>query len=71
MGKECALEPEVRHRIVERCITVTRDIVGMNFDTDTGYGSMGDDESDFGTVSEPEPESATEEVPIPAYEYDS
>ncbi|KAI3320225.1 hypothetical protein HD806DRAFT_524897 [Xylariaceae sp. AK1471] len=64
-GKECALEPEVRHQIVERCIAVTRDIVGMNFDTDTGYGSMSDDESDYETISESEPESATEEVHPP------
>ncbi|KAI8631073.1 hypothetical protein F5Y19DRAFT_463445 [Xylariaceae sp. FL1651] len=59
-GKECALEPDVRHQIVERCLAVTRDIVGMNFDTDTGYGSMTDAETDHETVSDVEPESQDE-----------
>ncbi|KAJ2976708.1 hypothetical protein NUW58_g8018 [Xylaria curta] len=69
-GKECILEPEVRRRIVERCLSVTRGIVGMNFDTDTGYGSMSETDSDYGTISdteldvvpesEPEPESTAE-----------
>ncbi|TGJ88512.1 hypothetical protein E0Z10_g218 [Xylaria hypoxylon] len=65
-GKECALEPEIRHRIVGRCLDVTRGIVGMNFDTDTGYESMSDTESDLGTISdaelelEPEPELESE-----------
>ncbi|KAI1260218.1 hypothetical protein F5Y18DRAFT_420323 [Xylariaceae sp. FL1019] len=54
-GKECALEPEVRNQIVQRCIAVTRGIVGMDFDTDTGYGSMSDsEETDHGTASETE-----------------
>ncbi|KAI0506046.1 helix-loop-helix DNA-binding domain-containing protein [Xylaria bambusicola] len=59
-GKECALEPDIRHRIVGRCLAVTRVIVGMNFDTDTGYGSMSDTESDYGTISDPEPEPEVE-----------
>ncbi|KAI3333888.1 helix-loop-helix DNA-binding domain-containing protein [Ustulina deusta] len=62
-GKECALEPEIRHRIVGRCLAVTRVIVGMNFDTDTGYGSMSDTESDYGTISDPDPEPEPEPEP--------
>jgi len=65
-GKACALEAEVRHQIVERCIAVTRDIVGMNFDTDTGYGSMSDDEadeeSDTRILTDSESESFTESL---------
>ncbi|KAI2633228.1 hypothetical protein GGS26DRAFT_582142 [Hypomontagnella submonticulosa] len=38
-GKDCGLEPEVRHQMIERCLTVTRGVVGMGLDTDTGYGS--------------------------------
>ncbi|KAI1388009.1 uncharacterized protein F4822DRAFT_437767 [Hypoxylon trugodes] len=38
-GKDCGLEPEVRHQMVERCLAVTRGVVGMGLDTDTGYGS--------------------------------
>ncbi|KAI2617810.1 hypothetical protein GGR54DRAFT_198271 [Hypoxylon sp. NC1633] len=38
-GKDCGLEPEVRHQMVDRCLTVTRGVVGMGIDTDTGYGS--------------------------------
>ncbi|KAI0201559.1 helix-loop-helix DNA-binding domain-containing protein [Astrocystis sublimbata] len=53
-GKECSFDPEIRHRIVDRCLAVTRGIVGMNFDTDTGYGSMSDTESDYGTISDEE-----------------
>ncbi|KAI1429778.1 helix-loop-helix DNA-binding domain-containing protein [Xylaria sp. FL1777] len=59
-GKESALEPEIRHRIVGRCLAVTRVIVGMNFDTDTGYGSMSETDSDYGTISDPDPEPEPE-----------
>ncbi|KAI0419324.1 helix-loop-helix DNA-binding domain-containing protein [Xylaria grammica] len=62
-GKEHALEPEIRHRIVGRCLAVTRGIVGMDFDTDTGYESMSETESDYGTVSDPEPEPEQEPEP--------
>ncbi|KAI1758084.1 helix-loop-helix DNA-binding domain-containing protein [Xylaria castorea] len=55
-GKECSFEPEIRQQIVDRCLSVTRGIMGMNFDTDTGYGSMSDTESDYGTISDPEPD---------------
>ncbi|OTA82238.1 hypothetical protein M434DRAFT_84882 [Hypoxylon sp. CO27-5] len=37
--EDCGLEPEVRHQMVERCLAVTRGVVGMGLDTDTGYGS--------------------------------
>ncbi|KAI0408418.1 helix-loop-helix DNA-binding domain-containing protein [Xylaria palmicola] len=59
-GKECTLEPEIRHRIVDRCLAVTRGIVGMDFDTDTGYGSMSETDSDYGTISDPDPEPEPE-----------
>ncbi|KAI2633468.1 hypothetical protein GGS21DRAFT_539707 [Xylaria nigripes] len=61
-GKGISLDPEIRHQIVKRCLVVTGGIVGMRFDTDTGYGSMSDAESDYGasSVSDPEPERTTE-----------
>jgi hypothetical protein len=62
-GKESALDPEIRRQIVDRCIAVTRGIVGMDFDTDTGYGSMSDSESDDGTISDSETELSVESVP--------
>ncbi|KAI1134124.1 hypothetical protein F5Y05DRAFT_406756 [Hypoxylon sp. FL0543] len=37
--EDCGLEPEIRHQMVERCLAVTRGVVGMGLDTDTGYGS--------------------------------
>ena len=63
-GKECALDPEIRHRIVGRCLAVTRGIVGMNFDTDTGYGSMSDTDSDYGTISDREPDLEPEAAEV-------
>ncbi|KAK6956508.1 hypothetical protein Daesc_001786 [Daldinia eschscholtzii] len=45
-GKDCGLEPEVRHQMIERCLTVTRGVVGMGIDTDTGYGSMSESDDD-------------------------
>ncbi len=46
-GKATSLDAEVKHQMVERCLAVTRGIVGMSVETDTGYGSMSsDDESD-------------------------
>ncbi|KAH9907343.1 helix-loop-helix DNA-binding domain-containing protein [Xylariomycetidae sp. FL2044] len=49
-GKACDLQPEVRHQMVERCLAVTRGVVGMGIDTDTdtdtGYGSMSESESE-------------------------
>ncbi|KAI1109316.1 helix-loop-helix DNA-binding domain-containing protein [Nemania sp. NC0429] len=63
-GKEVALDPKIRNQIVDRCLAVTRGIVGMDFHTDTGYGSMSDTESDEETASDsqvqPEPESEPE-----------
>lgn len=51
-GKECTLELGVRQRISERCVAVMSELVGMDFDTDTGYGSMSDTEQDGAFVSE-------------------
>ncbi|KAI0184835.1 sterol regulatory element binding protein Sre1 [Xylaria flabelliformis] len=62
-GKECSFEPEIRQRIVDRCLSVTRGIMGMDFDTDTGYGSMSDTDSDYGTISDPEPDIEPELEP--------
>lgn len=45
-GKDCGLEPEVRQQMVERCLAVTRGVVGMGVDTDTGYGSMSESEAE-------------------------
>ncbi|RYP76478.1 hypothetical protein DL771_001712 [Monosporascus sp. 5C6A] len=45
-GKSNSLDPEVKHQIVERCLAVTRGVVGMDTETDTGYGSMSNDEGD-------------------------
>ncbi|KAI1325042.1 hypothetical protein F5Y16DRAFT_411640 [Xylariaceae sp. FL0255] len=65
-GKECTLEPQVREQIIKRCVALTSNIVGMNFendavevdyDTDTGYGSMSDGEI------EPPPTSDRELLP--------
>lgn len=70
-GKESALDPEIRDQIVRRCLAVTRSIVGMDFHTDTGYGSMSDAESDEETASdlpvqaEPEPDNAAEAADPP------
>ncbi|KAI1434787.1 hypothetical protein GGR50DRAFT_687482 [Xylaria sp. CBS 124048] len=49
-GKDGVLESEIKQRIVKRCLVVTRSIMGMNFETDTGYGSMSDDETDDETM---------------------
>ncbi|KAI0168975.1 hypothetical protein GGR52DRAFT_581299 [Hypoxylon sp. FL1284] len=53
-GKDCGLEREVREQMVERCLAVTRGVVGMGLDTDTGYGSMSESEADHdvSTISE-------------------
>jgi hypothetical protein len=39
-GNECGLRQSVRHAVVDRCLAVTKSVVGM--DNDTGYGSMSD-----------------------------
>jgi hypothetical protein len=39
-GDGCGLGQEVRRRMVERCLAVTKSVVGM--DADPGYGSMSD-----------------------------
>ncbi|KAI0175239.1 hypothetical protein BJ166DRAFT_562195 [Pestalotiopsis sp. NC0098] len=40
IGKDSWLDSEVKQEMVQRCLAVTRDMVGMDIDTDTGYGSM-------------------------------
>lgn len=44
IGKDSWLESEVKQEMVERCLAVTRGMVGMDIDTDTGYGSMSESE---------------------------
>ncbi|ETS78193.1 hypothetical protein PFICI_10255 [Pestalotiopsis fici W106-1] len=46
IGKDSWLDSEVKQEMVERCLAVTRGMVGMDIDTDTGYGSMSDSEVD-------------------------
>jgi hypothetical protein len=44
-GDRCGLEQTLRHKMVERCLTITKSVVGM--EGDTGYGSMSEcDDSD-------------------------
>ncbi|WYZ37949.1 hypothetical protein EsH8_II_001455 [Colletotrichum jinshuiense] len=43
-GEKCGLEQDVRHKMVDRCLGITKSVVGM--ETDTGYGSMSDCEED-------------------------
>ncbi|KAK7753529.1 Clr6 histone deacetylase associated PHD protein-2 Cph2 [Diatrype stigma] len=52
-GKANSLSSEVKHQMVERCLAVTRGIVGMDIETDTGYGSMSSDNgSDDGAIND-------------------
>ncbi|CAI6098009.1 unnamed protein product [Clonostachys chloroleuca] len=41
-GENCGATPELRHKVVDRCLGVTKSLVGM--EVDTGYGSMSEDE---------------------------
>ncbi|OLN96329.1 Sterol regulatory element-binding protein 1-like protein 2 [Colletotrichum chlorophyti] len=43
-GEKCGLEQDVRHKMVDRCLSITKSVVGM--ETDTGYGSMSECEDD-------------------------
>lgn len=52
-GKDVGLAQEVKQEMVERCLAVTRAVVGMNMETDTGYGSMsGSDDEGCSTETE-------------------
>ncbi|KID92901.1 dihydrodipicolinate synthase [Metarhizium guizhouense ARSEF 977] len=42
-ASHCGIHAELRQRVVERCLAVTKSLVGMEIDT--GYGSMSDDET--------------------------
>lgn len=42
-GDDFGLNPTVRHKVVDRCLGITKSLVGM--EVDTGYGSLSDDES--------------------------
>ncbi|KAM0331584.1 hypothetical protein ACHAQA_003263 [Verticillium albo-atrum] len=45
-GEQCGLEPDIRHKMVDHCLNITKSVVGM--ETDTGYGSMSDCEEEYG-----------------------
>ncbi|RYO75289.1 hypothetical protein DL766_003297 [Monosporascus sp. MC13-8B] len=59
-GKSNSLDPEVKHQMVERCLAVTRGVVGMDTETDTGYGSMSNGEGDSEVVDNFHVEAAGE-----------
>lgn len=42
-GDNCGLNPHVRHKVVDRCLGITKSLVGM--EVDTGYGSLSEDDS--------------------------
>ena len=42
-GDDCGINANVRHKVVDRCLSITKSLVGMELDT--GYGSLSDDES--------------------------
>ncbi|KAF7544095.1 hypothetical protein G7046_g9859 [Stylonectria norvegica] len=39
-GEKCGVNPDVRQKVVDRCLTITKSVVGM--ESDTGYGSLSD-----------------------------
>ncbi|KAH7235962.1 hypothetical protein BKA59DRAFT_496381 [Fusarium tricinctum] len=43
-GEKCGVTSDVREKVVGRCLTVTKSMVGM--DSDTGYGSLDECEDD-------------------------
>ncbi|KAM0277859.1 hypothetical protein ACHAQH_005491 [Verticillium albo-atrum] len=45
-GEQCGLDQDVRHKMVDRCLSITKSVVGM--ETDTGYGSMSECEEELG-----------------------
>lgn len=42
-GDNCGLSPSVRHKVIDRCLGITKSLVGM--EVDTGYGSLSEDEA--------------------------
>ncbi|KAH7319808.1 hypothetical protein B0I35DRAFT_408567 [Stachybotrys elegans] len=40
----CGLDIRVQHKLVDRCVAINKSLVGM--DTDTGYGSLSENEAD-------------------------
>ncbi|KAL6918040.1 hypothetical protein ACHAPO_000150 [Fusarium lateritium] len=43
-GEKCGVASDVREKVVNRCLTITKSMVGM--DSDTGYGSLDECEDD-------------------------
>ncbi|TWU77707.1 hypothetical protein ED733_008386 [Metarhizium rileyi] len=42
-ASQCGIESQLRQRVVDRCLALTKSLVGMEIDA--GYGSMSDDET--------------------------
>ncbi|CAM1501947.1 Fc.00g039310.m01.CDS01 [Cosmosporella sp. VM-42] len=43
-GEKCGVHPDIRQKVVERCLSITKSVVGM--ESDTGYGSLSECEDD-------------------------
>ncbi|KAH7175626.1 hypothetical protein EDB81DRAFT_751137 [Dactylonectria macrodidyma] len=43
-GEKCGVALDIRGKVVDRCLTITKSLVGM--DSDTGYGSLSECEDD-------------------------
>lgn len=45
-GEKCGLDQDLRHKMIDRCLGIAKNAVGV--ETDTGYGSMSDCEEETG-----------------------
>lgn len=43
-GEDCGVTADIRGKVVDRCITITKNVVGM--ESDTGYGSLSECDDD-------------------------
>ncbi|KEY66883.1 hypothetical protein S7711_05237 [Stachybotrys chartarum IBT 7711] len=43
-GDACGLDTHVQHKVVDRCLSITKSLVGMELDT--GYGSLDEDDGE-------------------------
>jgi hypothetical protein len=41
-GSERGVDADVRHKVVDRCLNITKNLVGM--EVDTGYGTLSEGE---------------------------
>lgn len=44
LGEKCGVDTAVQHKVVDRCLAITKSLVGMELDT--GYGSLSESESE-------------------------